>query len=303
MTKFNKKIIIAVLALLVSISSVLGASYAWFSMNYNVKLATVNVIAYAPSNMLISADAINWNSAVISDVDVEGGFSPVSSTDGRNFFALADTSNLATTGGRVNEEGLSIDRNGVVVKSSAVAFTTVEQVEDTNHYYACFPLYIKATKGSNATSDFKIYLSKFEVSSNDPNLKIDNTIRVSITEMSERNQVVDVQTVGSDSIVTSSATLPEGNAGTHIYKIDSSAVYPITSVDSNGVATLAASDPAITLPNTEQHCLTLDYTGDEYTAIVVRIWLEGQHIDCVNEIQDRTVSVSLGWKVSGIENN
>ena len=299
MVKFNKKIIIAVLALLVSISSVLGASYAWFSMNNKVKLATVNVIATAPSNMLISTDAENWNSAVVSNVNVEGGFSPVSTADGKVFFALADTSNLMTTGGRVNESGLSIDSNGVVVKSHAVAFEEVEQIDNINHYYACFPLYIKASKGSNATQDFKIFLDKFEVTSNDANLMIDKTVRISITEMATRNTLVNVQNVGSDAIVTSSATLPEGAAGTHIFKIDSSAVKPISSVDSNGIPTLA-EDPALMLPDSEHHCFTIDYLGDEYTAIVVRIWLEGQHIDCVNEIQDKTVTVSLGWKVGGI---
>ena len=299
MLKFNRKIIIAVLALLVSISSVLGASYAWFSMNNKVKLATVNVISTAPSNMLISADAVNWNSAVVSDVNVEGGFSPVSTADGKVFFALADTTNLLSIGGRVNESGLSINSSGVVVNSNAVAFEEVEQVDDVNHYYACFPLYIKATEGSNATQDFKIFLNKFEVTSNDPDLMIDKTIRISITEMATRNTLVDVQNIGSDAIVTSSATLPEGTAGTNIFKIDSSAVKPISSVDSNGIPTLA-EDPALMLPDTEHHCFTIDYTGNEYTAIVVRVWIEGQHVDCVNEIQDRTVSVTLGWKVGGI---
>ena len=299
MVKFNKKIIIAVLALLVSITSVLGASYAWFSMNNKVKLATVNVIATAPSNMVISTDAENWSSAVVSDVNVEGGFSPVSSADGKVFFALADTSNLLTTGGRVNESGLSITSSGVVVNSNAVTFEEVEQIEDINHYYACFPLYIRASEGSNATEDFQIFLSKFEVTSNDPNLMIDKTIRISITEMAPRNTKVDVHNVGSDAVVTSSATLPEGSAGTHIFKVDSSAVKPISSVDSNGIPTLA-EDPALMLPDTEHYCFKLDYTGHEYTAIVVRIWIEGQHVDCVNDIQDRTVSVTLGWKVGGI---
>lgn len=300
MKKFNRKILIAVLALLVSVSSVLGASYAWFSMNTQVKLASVDVIATAPSNMLISKDAVNWGSAIVSDVDVIGGFSPVSTTDGRNFFALADTTNLYTEGGRVNEDGLSIDKNGVIKGSSAVAFEAVEQLDVSNHYYACFPLYIKATEGSNATQDFKIFLDKFTVTSNDPNLNIEKTIRISITEVATRNTPVDVHMVGSDAVVTSSATVAQSAVGTHIYTTDSSAVKPISAVDGNGIPTLSGTDPALTLPDTTHHCFTLDYTGHEYTAIIVRIWLEGQHPECVNAIQDKTVSVALGWKVGGL---
>ena len=299
MKQFNKKILITVLALLVSLSTVVGASFAWFSLNKQVKLATVNVIATAPSNMVISPDALDghWYSGVVTETDVIGGFTPVSTTDGKNFFALADTTNLIVTGGRVNADGLSIDRSGRVVGSNAVAFHEVEQLDDGNHYYAAFPLYIKASKDLQTTEDLKVFLTSFKVESDDPNLMIDNVIRVSITEVATRNQTVDIHQVGSDAVVTSSATLTEGTSGTNIYAVDSSAVYPIESIDSNGVATLAAEDPAITLPNTEQPCFTLDYTGEEYTAIIVRIWLEGQHADCINEIQGKTISVSLGWKV------
>ena len=301
MKQFNKKIIITMLTLLVSISTVLGASYAWFSMNKQVKLTTVNVIATAPTNMVISNDAINWYSGVVAETDVIGGFTPVSTTDGKNFFALADTTNLLTTGGRVNSSGLSIDNTGRVVNSNAVAFHAVEgQLDDGNHYYACFPLYIKASKSINTDRDLKVYLTNLEVTSDDMSLKIDHVVRVSITEVATRNQPVDIHMVGSDAVVTSSAVVPAGSSGTTIYKTDSSAVYPIESVESNGVASLANEDPAITLPNDTQ-CFTLDYTGEEYTAIIVRIWLEGQHIDCINEIQGKTINVSLGWMVDNIE--
>ena len=300
MKQFNKKILITVLALLVSISTMAGATFAWFSMNTQVKLATVNVIATAPSNMVISPDAEDghWYSGVVTETSVIGGFTPVSTTDGRIFFALADTSNLLTTGGRVNEDGLSIDSLGRVVKSDAVAFHEVEeQLDDGNHYYACFPLYIKASKDLHTTEDLKVYLTNFKIESDDPNLKIDNVVRVSITEVAQRNQKVSLRQVGSDSVVNSSAVVPAGSSGTTIYKADSSAVYPIESINSAGVASLANEDPAITIPNLEKPSFTLDYTGEEYTAIIVRIWLEGQHADCINEIQGKTVTVSLGWKV------
>jgi len=302
MKKFNKKIIITVLALLVSISTMAGATFAWFSMNKQVKLATVNVVSTAPTNMVISTDAIHWYSGVVAETEVIGGFSPVSTTDGRNFFALADTTNLYTVGGRVNEDGLSIDNLGRVVNSNAVKFHEVEeQLDDGNHYYACFPLYIKASKAVNIDRDLHCFLTELKISSDDPNLKIDNVVRVSITEVAARNTPVDVHQVGSDAVVTSSATIPVGSSGTNIYKTDSSAVLPIESLDSNGVATLHAEDPALTLPNNERPAFTLDYTGEEYTAIIVRIWLEGQHIDCVNAIQGKTISVSLGWMVDNIE--
>ena len=87
--KNTKKILLVAIAILLSITALGTSTLAWFSMNTRVTVNQVTLNTTAPSNMLIKSNINdNWNSFSTATTDVEGGFAPASSTDGKTFFAL-----------------------------------------------------------------------------------------------------------------------------------------------------------------------------------------------------------------------
>lgn len=287
MRKFNK-MFPAVIALLASFAMLATASYAWYSMNTKADATGMELKTTAPTNMLISTDAQTWKNGSTTLTDVAGGFSPASTTNGYTFFALSDSTGLETEG-------------GVVTAGSSVEFGKVGRTDGVNAFYAEVALYIKASNDLTESADLNMSLSELAVTTTSET-DIAKCVRISVTEVGRNTGLIGFDNAGdaylldSEGNLTSTKVTPEGD--TTIYKYDAATtVAPITSLshDTYGTATLA-SDTAIEAGGDEV-CFTVDYTAAEYTTIIVRIWLEGQHVNCINEITGETISVSLSWEV------
>ena len=120
-------------------------------------------------------------------------------------------------------------------------------------------------------------------------------VRVSVTSITTRDTGVVV--INDDGTVETEGGDPLTETAAVVYKFDTvTAVSPISAVAA-GTPTLAPEDPAIAAGTTTT-CFTVDYTGAHYTTVIVRIWLEGQHPDCVNAITGETVTIGLDWQAS-----
>lgn len=285
--KAHRKILPAMLILLLSIALTSTATYAWFSMNTTAKGTGMTVTSTAPTNMLISVDAVHWENGVTANTAVSGGFSPASTVDGKTFFALAATDGIAVTGDIVRE-------NGVNPNIGEVQLAQVNRVADSNTYYAEVALYIKAGEQTGLTEDLELYLKRMTVETASLT-DIANCVRVSITSAGRNTGVV---TINADGTVQDGESNILSETDAIIYKYDTvTGVSPISAVDGEGTPTLA-DDTAIAPGGSTDTCFTVDYTGAQYTTVIVRIWLEGQHEACVNEISGESITVGLEWEAS-----
>lgn len=298
----TRKIIPALIAVLASLVVVSTATFAWFSMNTRVSGTDINLVTTAPTNMQISTDLTNWSDGTISNTASLSGYSPSSTTNGKDFFALSTT------------EGLDV-RGGIASSGSTLKFGSVGRVVTGATYYAAIPLYIRATEEPDRT-ELHLYLETFDVipinvagSSGISYYetlanKLAKTCRISITQVTSENEVVadgfggtGVITVNNDgtlSGVGAAGTITESAAV--VYKYDTvTEVSPVSAANSSGTVVLGA-DGAIPAGD-ETDCFIVDASGGKYATIIVRIWLEGQHENCVNEVAGQAFEVSLGWRV------
>lgn len=283
--KAHRKILPAMLILLLSLALVSSATYAWFSMNTTVKGTGMTVTSTAPTNMLISVDAVNFENGVTANTAVAGGFSPASTVNGKTFFALAATDGIDVDG--------DIVRDGVGENIEKVQLAQVNRVEDANVYYAEVALYVKAGEQTSLSEDLTMYLKRMTVETTS-STDIANCVRVSVTSAGRNTGAVTsfaadgTPMVGETPLVETAAV---------IYKYDTvTGVSPISAVNGEGTPTLTADTARV--PGDTTTCFEVDYHGVAYTTVIVRIWLEGQHEACVNEISGESITVGLEWEAS-----
>ncbi len=270
-------------------------------MNTTVSGTNVSLTTTAPTNMQISSDLVNWSNGTISNTVEAAGYSPASTADGKTFYALTSTEGLDVHGG--------IASSG----NTVLTFSSVPHKSSSKTYYIEKPLYIRASD-ETGESELEMCLERLNVSAFDPGssgvydaelaTKLTNICRVSITQVSTNAPVTEdgftgtgVVTVNDDgSISREGATLTESEAV--IYKYDTeTAVRPIAGVNASGTEVVLGTDTAIAAAEDSAKCFVVDATGGKYSTIIVRIWLEGQHEKCLNDVSGQTIDVGLVWKV------
>lgn len=292
--KTKKSIFLGLMALVLSFSLLSTATYAWFSMNKETESTNMELKTTGPSNMLIKSKiADNWQANATSATHVNGDFSPASTANGKDFYSFVGNFVGKEETGGIVEEG-----------NTTIKFIPVKHIQDTNVYFAEFPLYVKATESANAYEDYKMYLSDFTVTSDGEN-HAEQTIRASVTTVNplagqhETGEVF----VNDDGTLKDGSDNPLTESTATVYKFDKeTTVLPIQSLNADSTAKLV-SDTAYTavstyVEGTTPVAFTVDYTGDYYTTIIVRIWFEGQHEKCLNVIEGETVTVSLSFAVA-----
>ena len=244
----------------------------------------------APTNMLISDDLVEWANGVVTNPTIQGKIVPASSSDGSTFYALASTKGI-------DVEGSIIDASN----RENVEIAEVDMYDDENTYFVVLPLYILATEETNKANDLELYLENFTVTTSTNHLE--KVARVSITQVKIAGDALCTSNTGLITVNPDTGELTAANGelevvSTEMYRFDAvTSVKPIESVD-HGTPTLVATDPSITTSTQpEPTCFVVDKDGAFYTTIIVRIWLEGQHPNCINAAAGETINVSLGWRV------
>lgn len=308
-TNTGRKIIPALSAVLLSLVIVSTATFAWFSMNREVAATGIDVKTTAPANTQISSDLINWSNGTASATGEVFNYTPASTTNGKDFFALSNTQGLALSGG-ISSDGTDLNFKSVSGRMDG----------ENTAYFFIMPLYIRATQEADINTlymylaDFNINVSAAESASiydQAKAQKLANSCRISVSQLTLVNQgdiVTDNGLSGTGLVVAdansdtgfkleSEAEFTENTI--KIFKSDNTTVYPVESVGSSG-AELAATDPAgkavETISSRDEACFSLEPTGEVYSTIVIRIWIEGQHPDCLNEIAGQTISIDLTWQ-------
>ena len=317
-TNTGRKIIPALSAVLLSLVIVSTATFAWFSMNKEVAATGINVKSTAPANTQISSDLNVWSNGTASTTGEVLNYTPSSTTNGKDFFALSDTQGLALSGG-ISSDGTDLHFKSVAGRMDG------EKVA----YFFVAPLYIRATQETDVFDPLYMYLTDFSinvgVAASAPNYdqakaqKLANACRIGISQLTiddedligpEGNKgtglvVQDDSKLGfridNNNLDYSSEELPFRESDVKIFKSDTTTVYPVKSVGSGGTATLndvdIAGRAAETIDDVDDACFVLDPTGATYSTVIIRIWIEGQHPDCLNEIAGQTISRDLTWQV------
>ena len=169
--KALKRLIPAVAMLAMSATMLSTATYAWFTMNKEVKMTGLNMTATVGEGIEIALAQVNdsglefkadsqpddtssasWKSSVIVGNYYEsfGKIAPSSSVDGKNFFNATDASEGGTKAS-VFETVSSASKvtNFIVTRNTLDTSKTTVDLNGTEGYYVDIPVHIRTSKVAN----------------------------------------------------------------------------------------------------------------------------------------------------------
>lgn len=291
----KKAVLPALLAVLCSTAALTSVSYAWFTMGNEASVGQIDVNVQAADGLQISADAATWKSVL----DVASLTAVSSNKLGDSNTELAPVSSVGTVTGGVQEIFYAEKQLDESLKGK-VAVAGVD--------YLMFDLYVKVDSGKKLSLTKDATVTGLSGSDKD-------------SELSSRVSFVDLGSMGIDSTyvpnkitgsfgsdVSSTAVIWEPNSTQHTpvalgagatagekdeYQGIASVAEPATG-ESLGVATLSQSNVQTTDNSSDIEVATLEAGVNK---IRVYIWLEGQDLDCTNEVSGSKFGVNLKFSV------
>ena len=254
-----KKLIPAIVLLLVSALLMATASYAWFSINTTVTATNMKVEATTSKNLVISVDDTDYYQSVDSDSTAMDEMYPVSTSDFSSWFT---TTEQGTAKIDYNEGGLL---SGLSFASGDFK-AAVNGVEDaelfTRDYYYTDTFYIKVAGVEGVDEFTSLYVSDITVSAN--LLDISEALRVGVK-------------VGSTLYIYSP------NGGDTSY---------------NAITSTSGGTTAVTAYNAYANTNSLGGVDTDGITATVYIWYEGADTNCTsyNAIDSEQLTVSISFK-------
>ena len=253
--KATKKIIPALVMLLVSAVLLSTASYAWFSMNTTVTATGMSVTATVSSNLLIAGDELNSTtikaeSDFITKYDgtsITGILEPVSTVNGTAFFY---TTNAKADGDAIADEYVAYE-----VGPFNAAYGTTNAVG-----YIDYVFQLKATN-TDTTNAKDIKLTQ-----------LDLTYEGATDGNKAYRVAVFAENLGT------TPTAPAGGVGDLIGIYSPSGA--VNQTDGKAVNSETGTDTV--LYNGATKVVTVAANSTNYYKVVVRLWLEGEDTTCTN---------------------
>lgn len=252
--KATKKIIPALVMLLVSAVLLSTASYAWFSMNKEVTATGMSVTAKVSSNLLIAGDeltsiAMKDESDFTTTYDgssITGLLEPVSTVNGKDFFY---TTNAKADGDAIAD---------AYVAYEAGAFNTAYGTTGAVGYID-YVFQLKATNTETTPKD--IILTQLDLT---------------YAGTPDGNKAFRVAVFAED--LGTTPTAPAGVVG------DLIGIYsPSDAVNQTpGEAVTSTTTTAAVGYNEATKVVTVAANSTNYYKVVVRLWLEGEDTTCTN---------------------
>jgi len=291
-----KKLIPAIVMLLVSAVVLSTASYAWFTVSANVTASGMKVTASAPTSVVISNVATGegkwgytyngWSSSI-----------DFATADGANkLYAASSTTGVAFV---APEECLDVSGSA---KPGTEFATVTNGASGSTQYYVDYTFAIK-----NTSPDTEVYL---EIASIDlTGYALKDAVRLAVFvdngEKASSPVAIGVYNPGSSNYVKVNGVAANGPISAPIAEVTGSDLTAWNSAAA-GVTfdyTDLAKDVVI-LEAVEQEEITnadgdvISTTAEDNAHIItVRIWFEGQSAACISDYAGQNVGVSIQFKV------
>ena len=266
MKKMLRKLIPALIMMLVAASLVGTATYAWFSMNTKVTVTGMNVSTHVGSNLTISttnADLASYNSYGLNQ-DVTGILEPVSTINGQSFF-YTNSFNVNGDGSAKSNSymayvaGDDFDRNYGLTSDNGTADA---------FGYKDYEFYIQATNA--ASSEMKLAMTRCNLTYAGGALGSETAWRVAVfaTPATLKTPI----TVDAAAVQSNLVTILAPTGADYFTKV---------STVNQGVSATNAKADVVKL-GTAATLSTLNANSTSYYRVVVRMWLEGEDVSCNN---------------------
>ena len=293
----KKALLPAVIAVFCSLVALTSVSYAWFTLGNTASVESIDVNVQAADGIQISADASSWKS-VLPLADLQGVE--------ENEMPTGEIAPVSTGGvvanGKMQMFVGEVQNDGTTLKTTS----QVESGSDTANFFA-FDIYVKLDNAKDFQLD---KLSNVYAGNKANNSEI--AARVAFVNLGTAATAAEAKALNGDA---TNVVIWEPNAKKHVEaevgvanNTAVSSYYGVIKENANGFnMTDGANDSTnLKLVDTEQYeydangttaANTLFELGAGYSKIRVYIWLEGQDVDCTNNISGGNFKVDLKFVV------
>lgn len=302
MKKALRKLIPALIMVLIAASMVGTSTFAWFSMNRSVSVTGMSVDTKVDDSLSIAATNAEANYTNTLSQTRTGHLRPVSTVDGVNFFYTAGT-NVKGNGDAVTE--------AYTAYSEAVVADPDNALDDTNagkdHYDRAFlAAHGVDVDGTITTSnvlygyiDYTFYIKATNVSGSAEDLKL-NTLNLlyngaAVTEKAWRVAVFAQAAVKDTALNTAPTTSDRKAMLTLSGATNFESGKAVNSTTTTGTVTYTSAAWAVD---------SIAAGATEYNKVTVRLWLEGEDTTCNNDTFATLTSaytLSLNFVLGGVE--
>lgn len=291
----KKALLPAVIAVFCSLVALTSVSYAWFTIGNQANVGTIDVNVQAADGIQLSADAVSWKSVLpVADLKAvttnqmpssESGIKPVSSA-------------LKVVNGKMEMYSGEVLSDGKTLKTQKLT-----EAQDGDFF--AFDIYVKLDNAKQFQLD---KLSAVVAGDKANNSEI--AARVAFVNLGTKDTAADAKALADDAV---SVFVWEPNAKEHVQVFndipaDGTAVEKYYGVkqqsdsldmtDKTQFEEITANQIAYGEDGKTTTETTLFNLGAGYTKIRVYIWLEGQDVDCTNQISGGNFKVDLKFIVA-----
>lgn len=292
----KRRILLALIMLIISGISLTTATYAWFTANSNVKVEEMNVKATASGGIQISADAKTWSDQVsITDLKAAGGnILPESTTDVKSLMPLTTVGTNGTTGAFDFYLGTLDDAGSLVKLTKETEATSTNMLAFDLYFYSATAqtVFFDKTTSVGADSSNLEYAMRlgFLYQGNDATatqetakaLKNGDADDQTIWEpYADKHTKFAIAQLGAADGTPQTTLGGKGETPSHVSTTNGTYFGSVTTVQTND---------GVQYPTSEQVSWTFPAGINKMR---VYVWIEGQDVDC-----EDTASLGTGLKIN-----
>lgn len=312
--KIDKKIFVLIMLIMILITS----TYAWFTVNKNVRVNGLNVQVETSGNIEISADAINWKTEIGRDDLLENVKSTypnaINQLPSEGIYPVSSAGNV--TSGLLDMFYGQVKVNEQTGEYNLFASKETEQQGEKGRFIA-FDIFLKVNKDTTVYINSTSQIKSTGLINKDKSTGIENAARIAVLNQGNGETASQVQNLRG----ATSATIIEPNYDVHttsgianaerIYNISglkesgnaSLEYYGIKDEISNGTLLSDTTSTYFSLVKPEINLEENFFNGGNtkelinlkkgITKIRIYMWIEGQDVDCEDDASGAIINFDL----------
>ncbi len=309
MTKnLTKKAIVPALAMaLASVIALSGVTYAWFTTGNTATVESLDVNVMTANGIQVSLDAASWRSS-ISGEDIKEAITKATSYANRLIQLPEGEIAPVSSAGNVVDGKLQMFYGEYNKDGTLKSEIEVEQNRTSGGNFVAFDLFFKSSGTQKLTlgmGDGKSFVNGIDVNTGEElDIGTENAVRVAFIPMGNAGTPAEARALTATGV---KAMIWEPNDTARADGVDVDVVgtgklgYSGFKAEFAGVAESALSANEVEAVSTFNADTDIIELKAGINKVRVYIWLEGQDVDCINNISFGDFTVNLFFSVPEVE--
>ena len=297
----KKALVPAIAMVLASVIALSGVTYAWFTTGTTASVTGMDVNVKTANGIQVSLDASSWKS-VITATDIKNAITGATAYANRVIQYPEGEIAPVSSAGNVVDGKMQMFGGEYNNAGNLRGWELADKNGTTECDYIAFDLFFKSTSEQPLTlkvGDDASFVKETLALGGVANTGVEKAVRVAFVPMGSVNGN-DAAGARALKMASGKAVIWEPNSGTRADGVDAE-----TGKLAYSGFTKAFEDVAESALGAEVEAVTsVDGTQEDFiqlangiTKIRVYIWLEGQDVDCINNISSGDFTVNLGFTV------